>query len=215
MSVPRVAVVDCGGGNLFSVRRALEMAGAEVEFVSTAGEISNAERLVLPGVGAFADGMAALRSHDLIASIQDFSRMGKPFLGICLGMQMLFDLSQEFGEHQGLGLIPGEIQPIPRVGKDGGKNKVPHIGWNSLRATQGCGWRNTPLSRLREGAAVYFVHSFAAHPKESKDFLAECSHGGHSFAAAVMRDNVFGCQFHPEKSGGVGLQILRDWLAQH
>ena len=212
MSAPSVAVVDYGVGNLYSVRRALEHCGASVNLAATAADVEAADRRLLPGVGAFADGMAGLRERGLIESIKRFARSQKPLLGICLGMQMLASVSEEFGEHTGLGLIPGRVVPIPRTGTDGKSRKVPHIGWSALTAPASVDWRGTLLEDSPQGTAVYLVHSFHAVPDEASHVLAQCSYGGHSIVAAVRSGNVSGCQFHPEKSGPAGLQMLSAFL---
>ena len=196
-----VAIVDYGVGNLFSLTCSLRAVGAEVTVTGDSAVLERADRVILPGVGAFGDAAALLRQSSLDKTVMELAEGGRPLLGICLGMQLLFDYSAEYGHHQGLGLIPGSIQPIrPVVPAD---YKVPHIGWNALRFTQ-----KHPLFRyIREGDCVYFVHSF---------YATDC--GAHTIAtaeygvpltAAVARDNVWGVQFHPEKSGTVGLSLLR------
>ena len=208
-----VTLIDYGASNLLSVSRALEYLGAEVVIVDKPEQIQQARKLVLPGVGAFADGMAALATQGLIEPIRDYVDTGRPFLGICLGMQMLFETSEEFGVHAGLGLIPGKIAPIPRTSVEGASHKIPHIGWNSLvQANDQRVWHGTILDQLDQGDAVYFVHSFAATEIKPEHLLANCLYGGHSVAAVVNKANVHGCQFHPEKSGEVGLKILKGFL---
>lgn len=204
-----VTVIDYGVGNLYSVQRGLEHCGATVTVTSDHQAILASTKIVLPGVGAFGDAMAELRSQGLVPVIQEIARLGKPLLGICLGMQLLFDESEEFGRNEGLGLIPGKVVPVPNTQGDGGKLKVPHIGWQGLVPADGQVWDGTILSGLRSGEAAYFVHSYMAAVADKGHLLAECIYGGHHVAAVVVRDNVFGCQFHPEKSGEVGLRILR------
>jgi imidazole glycerol-phosphate synthase subunit HisH len=210
---PVVSVIDYGMGNLFSVGRAFESQGAAVEVIDTPLQISRAQYLVLPGVGAFADGMAGLHKRDLVSAVCDFAASGRPFLGICLGMQMMLGLGEEFGEHAGLGLIPGRVAMIPRTRTDGGIQKIPHIGWNELHPSSGReSWTGTILDGLTPGDAAYFVHSFAALPHQAHHRLADCRYGGHSISAVVRSASLYGCQFHPEKSGPVGLRILRNFL---
>ena len=209
-----VTVIDYGIGNLFSVSRAFEQCGAEVILADSPAGIASAERLVLPGVGAFADGMAGLASGHLVEPILEFCRRSRPFLGICLGMQMMMEYSEEFGRHQGLGLIPGGVLPISNRGADGRPHKIPHIGWNALHVPRGrSNWERTPLRHVAPESSVYFVHSFAAAPTDPAHLLAECSYDGVPVTAAIGRDMMFGCQFHPEKSARNGLQVIRDFLA--
>jgi glutamine amidotransferase len=210
-----VVVVDCGVGNLLSVSRALEHCGARVVITSDAAAILASALVVLPGVGAFADGMAALQAKGLDDVVRQVAASGKPLLGICLGMQMLLDESEEFGVTRGLGLIPGRVVNIPARTTAGGLHKIPHIGWNELvLPAQRDSWQGGLLADVEPGEAVYFVHSFMAEPASPAHRLADCSYGGIPISAAVKRDNVMGCQFHPEKSGDVGLKILRRFLAQ-
>jgi imidazole glycerol-phosphate synthase subunit HisH len=206
-----VTVVDYGVGNLFSVTRALEHCGAEVHLARTAEAISSAQRLLLPGVGAFAIGMRELESRGFVAPLRQFASHGRPFLGICLGMQLMFEGSDEFGDSSGLGLMPGRVRAIPLRGADGRTHKVPHIGWSELRAA-GSGWETGLLGGVKQGAAVYFVHSYTAHPRES-DRIADADYDGCRISAVVRHKNLYGCQFHPEKSGEVGLTIVRNFLA--
>ncbi len=210
-----VAVIDYGVGNLLSVSRAFAHCGADVVVTSDAATILAARRVVLPGVGAFANGMQALCEHRLDAVVREFAASGKPLLGICLGMQMLMDASEEFGETDGLGLIPGRVVGIPAVDTAGQQLKVPHIGWSELLLPEGReAWAGTALEAVTPGNAAYFVHSFMARPQAGEDRLADCLVGGHRVCAAVRRDNVQGCQFHPEKSGSVGLTIIKTFLRQ-
>jgi glutamine amidotransferase len=213
MSTPEVAVIDYGMGNLLSVRRGLEHCGATVTVTADPGAILSAPWVVLPGVGAFADGMAELRRQGLDAVVREVAARGTPLLGICLGMQMLLDESVEFGIASGLGLIQGRVVPVPAVTTGGNPQKIPHIGWNALVLPQGrADWKGTLLQELESGEAVYFVHSFMASPADPGHRIADCLYGGMPVSAAIARDNIFGCQFHPEKSGEVGLKVLRRFL---
>ena len=197
-----IAIVDYGVGNLFSLRSSLAAVGAEAEVTKDASVIRSAGKVILPGVGAFEDAMNKLRSSGLAEMVIAEAASGKPLLGICLGMQMLFDRSFEYGEHAGLGLIPGSVVPIGDVIPTG--LKIPHIGWNALHFSG----RKSPLFRyIKEGDCVYFVHSYYAADCE-ENVIATAEYGA-ELTAAVQKDNVFGCQFHPEKSGKVGLGILR------
>ena len=196
-----IAIVDYGVGNLFSLKSSLAAIGAEVVVTKDAALLRSAHKLILPGVGAFEDAARKLRECGLDTVIKEEAARGKPILGICLGMQLLFEKSYEFGEHQGLGLIPGSV--VPMAGFIPDQLKIPHIGWNALRMK-----KSSPLFRfISEGDCVYFVHSyFAAH---CDDYVIADTEYGQRLTAAVQNSNVFGCQFHPEKSGSVGLNILR------
>ena len=196
-----IAIVDYGVGNLFSLKCSLDAIGAEAVVTGDAAVLRNAGKIILPGVGAFEDAARKLQSTGLDTVIKDEAAAGKPILGICLGMQLLFEKSYEFGEHQGLGLIPGSV--VPMAGFIPAELKIPHISWNALRFQ-----KSSPLFRyIQEGDFVYFVHSyFAAH---CDDYVIADSEYGQYLTAAVQNKNVFGCQFHPEKSGTVGLNILK------
>jgi glutamine amidotransferase len=208
-----VHVVDYGVGNLYSVARAIEKAGGEPRLSGDASEIAAAGRLVLPGVGAFENGMRGLRAGGLDEAVLEFARAGRPLLGICLGMQMLATESSEFGQHGGLDLIPGQVLPIPSKGVDGAPHKIPFIGWVELEAGPAGKFDGTPLSAVPPGGSVYLVHSFHLEPTDPGDLLAVYRYDGVSVTAAVGRGNVLGCQFHPEKSGPAGLRILQHFLA--
>ncbi len=199
-----IAIIDYGVGNLFSLRSSLAAVGAQAVVTGDSAVIRAADKLILPGVGAFADAAALLRSTGLDKAVCQEAQTGKPLLGICLGMQLLFEESLEYGRHPGLGLIPGTVAPIRDVIPAG--YKVPHIGWNALHFP-----KDRPVhplfSQIREGDCVYFVHSYyGANCAGSVIATAEY---GPELTAAVARDNVMGVQFHPEKSGAVGLNILR------
>jgi glutamine amidotransferase len=208
----RIGVVDYGVGNLLSVSRALAAVGAQPELVATPEQLADVDRLVLPGVGAFGPAMAALEAQNLVAPIRAHVAAGKPFLGICLGMQLMMETSEEFGKHLGLGLIPGKVKAIPQRTLAGGPLRIPHVGWAAIRPCGDADWSETGFASVAPGAAVYFVHSFAANPDWESDALACCEYGGHRIVAAIARGAAAGCQFHPEKSGPVGLAILRDFV---
>lgn len=208
-----ITIVDYGVGNLLSVQRALEKCGASVELTEDPGRLEAADRLVLPGVGAFGDAMAALRSKGLIEAILGFSRTQRPFLGICLGMQMMLEVSQEFGENQGLGLIPGSVVPIEPTGLDGKPHLIPHIGWAGVEPPPGSDWTGSIFDGLIPGSTVYFVHSFVARPASAQNYLAEATYNGRRITAAIQRGPLYGVQFHPEKSGKNGLAILQKFCS--
>ncbi len=207
-----VVVVDYGLGNLHSVARGLRAAGADVRVTSDPAEIASAERLVLPGVGAFGDGMTNLTRRGLVGPVQEFVATGRPLLGICLGMQLLMSESEEFGLHRGLDLVPGRVVafPAPRPGVSG--YKVPHVGWNVLLPSAGRSWEGTLLSRVSAGEHAYFVHSFVVVPADPSYELACTLYAGQMVCASIQKDNIQGCQFHPEKSGEVGWRILRQFV---
>ena len=199
-----LAIVDYGVGNLFSLTCSLKAVGADVTVTGDEGVLARAERIILPGVGAFGDAAGALRRSGLDRAVLREAEQKKPLLGICLGMQLLFHYSAEYGRHEGLGLIQGSVQPIRPVVP--AEYKVPHIGWNALHFP--AGRPVSPLFRhIREGDCVYFVHSYAGTDCEAHT-IATAEYGP-ELTAAVARDNVYGVQFHPEKSGPVGLNILK------
>lgn len=196
-----IAIVDYGVGNLFSLRSSLKSIGAEAVITSDRNIIGNAEKLILPGVGAFGDAVRKLRDSGLDVLLKEQAAKGKEILGICLGMQLLFEKSMEYGEHEGLGLLKGSV--IPMEGTISAGLKIPHIGWNGLHFT-----RDSRLFRyIEENDCVYFVHSYYA--ADCGESLIATAEYGREITAAVEKGNVKGCQFHPEKSGRVGLNILR------
>lgn len=207
-----VTVANYGIGNLLSVCHAFEHIGAQINLTSDLEAIENAERLVIPGVGAFARGMDELAKHHMIDPIKKAAQRGCPILGICLGMQLLFETSDEFYITQGLGLIPGHVTAIPATGSDGVSHKIPHIGWAELQAPASATWDGTILKNIHPGDEMYFVHSFAAHPSDEKMRLADVSYNGRLISACVKHGNIYGCQFHPEKSGPKGLNILKAFI---
>lgn len=196
-----IRIIDYGVGNLFSLRSSLRAIGIDADYTGDPAEIRKADKLILPGVGAFRDAREALRSTGLDRVVQEEAGKGKPLMGICLGMQMLFNRSYEYGEYEGLGLIPGEIVPMEgRIPKD---LPIPHIGWNELMLKQ-----PSPLMKnTANGDYVYFVHSYYA--ETPAEYVIATTDYGVEMTAAVQKDNVYGCQFHPEKSSEVGLSILK------
>lgn len=215
MIAPKVTVIDYGIGNLLNVVRALEHDGTSVQVVERAADVVTLpERLVLPGVGAFGDAMHELRHRGFDDLIHRFVATGRPFLGICVGAQLLLDAGEEHGEHAGLGLIPGRVRPVPSAAPDGTSLRIPHIGWSALQHPP-CrsDWQRTPLEYFEPGASVYFVHSYAPEPTEERYRLADTYYHGVRICAAVAHENIFGCQFHPELSATNGLSMLASFLA--
>jgi imidazole glycerol-phosphate synthase subunit HisH len=213
MRKPKITLIDYGVGNLLSVKRGLEHCGAEVVLTSDPDVLIAASRVVLPGVGAFANAMQALEERSLVPAIRELAKHGTPLLGICLGMQLLLDESQEFGRTSGLGLIPGKVVPIPNTTVSGEVQKIPHIGWNGLVPAEGHpDWHASLLTDNVPGEATYFVHSFMSVPADPAHRVADCVYGGHRIAAVIAKDQIVACQFHPEKSGEVGLKILRRFV---
>jgi glutamine amidotransferase len=214
MARTEVAVIDYGVGNLLSVQRALEHCGASVTVTGERQAILASQRVILPGVGAFANGMAELRRRGLDEVTREVATRGIPLLGICLGMQMLLSVSEEFGVTRGLDLIPGRVVALSSTASDGRALKIPHVGWNALQpAAARPDWTGTLLREVQHAEAVYFLHSFVAQPADPRHALADCVYGGNAITAVVARDHLAGCQFHPEKSGAVGLRVLRGFLA--
>ena len=196
-----IAIIDYGVGNLFSLRSSFAAIGQEAAVTRDIGEIRRADRLILPGVGAFEDAAEKLRASGMDRAVKEETAKGKPLLGVCLGMQMLFERSHEYGVHEGLGLLKGEIRPIAERIPEG--LKIPQMGWNALKIV-----KDSPLLKYtKDGEYVYFVHSYSAVNCE-ESLLAVTEYGA-DLTACVGCGNVFGCQFHPEKSGEVGLRILK------
>jgi len=207
-----IAIIDYGMGNLRSVQKAFEVVGHEAVVTRAPQVINDASHVVLPGVGAFADCMANLERYGLIEPIQRSIATGKPFLGICLGLQLLFSESEEFGIHKGLGIVPGKVRRIPAGNGSSGSNgsvsrlKVPHMGWNAITVRR----EAPPLRGVEAGTHVYFVHSYYVEPLDPSVICTVTDYGA-PFVSSIWRDNIFACQFHPEKSQSVGLRIVRNF----
>lgn len=204
----KIVVVDYGLGNTKSIYNAFLKQGIVVEITRDADKISKADGLVLPGVGAFPKGMENINKYYLKKSLFDYVNSGRPFLGICLGMQLLFEKSNEFIDCKGLSLIPGIVEKL-----EGSCHsfKLPHVGWSDMKKNN-VDWANTLFEGLEETNDVYFVHSYAAKPSYAEDILSRSYYTGKEFCAAVKRDNIYGCQFHPEKSGETGLKIIKNFI---
>lgn len=207
-----ITIIDYGIGNILSVVRAFEYHAVPVKVVDSPTDVLNADLLVLPGVGAFGDGMQGLRDKQLIEPILKYCEKERPFLGICLGMQMMMDSSEEFNHNAGLGIISGSVNKISSCGADGTPHKIPHIGWSELIPPADTLWDRTILDGLAPGTAMYFVHSFTPVPLDSANRLADCSYDGLLISAVIRKGNLYGCQFHPEKSGKAGLQIIKNFI---
>ena len=214
MSGPDLVIVDYGMGNLFNVRIMFEDLGASCLISNKKKDIQGASHLVLPGVGAFASGMENLRKHGLAEEIVRYAGDGRPFLGICLGMQLLMTESEEHGKHEGLNLIPGRVVRFREPEPDGPRHKIPQVGWNSLRSPSGNGWQDSVLSGLAQNACLYFIHSYRVVPDDSAHVLALTTYGRDEFCSVLQAGNIGGCQFHPERSGPAGRMILESFLAQ-
>lgn len=210
MKDKKVCIVDYKLGNLFSVSQALNNIGLNVSLSSNKDELYEADALVLPGVGAFGDAMENLKTLDLIDPIVASVTDGKPFMGICLGLQLLFTESEEFGSYKGLDLVSGKVRRFNEKQSNGEIRKVPQIAWNQIDKPPGIVWDSTPLSKIKNGEFMYFVHSYYVEPNESV-VLTTTNYDGHSYVSSIIKDNIFACQFHPEKSGEEGLRIYREW----
>ncbi|UYO40496.1 imidazole glycerol phosphate synthase subunit HisH [Rhodopseudomonas palustris] len=209
-------VVDYGIGNVFSVCNALRAIGCEAKLTGDLTAIRKADRVILPGVGAFARAMDALHAKGISDALRDFVDTGRPFLGICIGMQVLMDRSSEFGDTKGLGFVPGTVERIAAVSPSGQHLRVPHIGWAPLVPSHGSGegWNGTALEGADDvGYAVYFVHSYHCRPDAPERLIAHVDYDGLQITAAIRCDNITGVQFHPERSGRAGQKILEQFLA--
>lgn len=203
-----IAIIDYGVGNLYSIKKAISSFGINVFITEDADKIALADAVVLPGVGSFEAGMEGLKIRNLIGSVKKFSKTGKPMLGICLGAQLLLDRGYEFGSFDGLGIIPGKVVKFPKL-KNG---RIPHIGWNEIFSLKNVSWKKTVLESVKSNSDVYFVHSYILQPNKKEDILALANYDGYEFCSAIKKGNIYGCQFHPEKSGKVGLKIIENFV---
>lgn len=209
-----VAIVDYGLGNLFSVQRACERAGLRAAVTASSSELFEAEAVILPGVGAFGDAMAALRRQGLDEALRRVAASSTPVFGICLGMQLLMSESEEFGRHEGLGIIDGTVTRLD-PGAGAGAVKVPDVGWNRIEPSgPAASWAVTLLEGVPAGAHMYFVHSFVVAPADPGVAVATTTYGGNRFCSSLARGNVFACQFHPERSGPEGLRLYHNLAAR-
>lgn len=208
----KVVIIDYGLGNLFSINNACKLVGLNTIISKNIDVINNADAVILPGVGAFGDAMNSLNNNNLTESILNFVKTGKPFLGICLGMQLLFSESEEFGTNKGLNLIKGRVVKFPSIKNNGEKIRVPQIQWNQIYSEDNNRWNNSPLKNIAEGSYMHFVHSYFAIPEDTNEILTYTEYEGIKYASAVKKDNIIGIQFHPEKSAKEGIKIYQNWV---
>ncbi len=206
-----IAIIDYGLGNLFSINQACHHVGLASVITSDIKTINEADALILPGVGAFGNAMNSLEENQLVKPILNFVQSGKPFLGICLGMQLLFSESDEFGNHKGLNLIEGKIVRFPQLNSKGQIVRVPQIQWNKIYKNTDALWNSSPLKNIDEEAYMHFVHSYYAIPKDNETILSYSEYEGIRYASAVIKNNITGIQYHPEKSAEQGLQVYQNW----
>lgn len=212
----RIAIVDYGLGNLYSVARACERVALDVSITSDAQELFTADAVILPGVGAFGDAMQNLQQRQLVGPLREIARSGKPFFGICLGLQLMMSASEEFGQHEGLGIIPGKVVHLGAPQGPRGTLKVPHVGWNRVTPPQHNGampWDDSPLKGVSPGTYFYFVHSFCVVPDDPQLVLSETVYGDQRFCSAVRQNNVVAFQYHPERSARDGNLVYENIAA--
>lgn len=205
----KIAVIDYQMSNMFSIKNALTVLGFDVEVTSDYSTILSCDGAILPGVGSFPEAMKHIKSFKLDVSINDFIASGKPFLGICLGFQLLFNKSNEIEDTLGLGVIPGEVKNLSKLNDE---IRVPHVGWNNIKKKQMPNIKNNfdPLKKFNVQEYFYFVHSFYVEPEDSEDIYTTTEYGGYNFCSSILKENIFACQFHPEKSGEKGIRILSE-----
>jgi len=211
MSEKKVVILDYQLGNLFSVKQACIKVGLNAVISSNKKDILEADAIILPGVGAFMEAMSNMRALDIIEPLKDFVAGGKPLFGICLGQQLLFTESEEFGTERGLNFINGSIRKFPLQNKNQESIKVPQIGWNQIHISEN-DWHNTPLQDVQDGEYMYFVHSYYVIPEYSENISSVTNYEGVIYSSSVIKTpNIFACQFHPEKSGDIGIKIYNRW----
>ena len=205
----KIVIVDYQMSNLFSVVRAIEKIGHTPKLSSSNRDLKNADAVILPGVGAFSSAMKNLKKLELVEPIKDYIKTGRPFMGVCLGLQLLFEESEEFGIHSGLGVINGGVKKFENV--QGNSNPIPQIGWNKISPFKQ-NWETSPLNDVETSSWMYFVHSYYVVPKNKEVILSKTSYCGQEYCSSIKKNNVFATQFHPEKSGSLGLKIYDNWL---
>lgn len=203
----KITVVDYGVGNLHSVIKAFNHFGENPSISEEAEEIFKSDAIILPGVGSFKAGIEGLKIRKLDKAIKDFAKTNKPILGICLGAQLLMSRGHEFGTFDGLDIIPGQVEVFKKI-----EDKIPHIGWNEVVMPKEASWNKTILRSIKQHSDLYFVHSYFLKPKNKKNILSLTKYGGLEFCSAIYKDNIYGCQFHPEKSGETGLRIIKNFI---
>lgn len=220
-ALPKVGIVDYGLGNVFSIQQAARCAGMDTFLSSDAAELTSADGVILPGVGAFGDAMDALNRARLVVPLKDIAESGKPVMGICLGMQLMMEESMEFGKHSGLGFFPGIVERLEPNAAEGRRFKVPHIGWSPVYPPEGAesdgnswSWTGSAMEGMHGGDFVYFIHSFCVRTTDPSTILAVTAYGQDSYCAAIARGSISAFQFHPEKSGRMGLNIYRNFARQ-
>lgn len=207
----KLTIIDYGSSNLYSVINACKTFGIEAEVSSDHDIILNSDAVILPGVGAFNEAMSNLKDLGLIEPIKEFINSGKPFMGICLGLHLLFERSEEFGNTEGLGVVKGSIKKFPyNIDQN---LKVPQIAWNTINSTNNGNWERSPLSTIDKEAYMYFVHSFYADAEDSEVVLTETKYNDVTYCSSILKNNIFATQFHPEKSGDLGLEIYKNWFS--
>lgn len=205
----KIVIIDYGVGNLRSLIKAVQKFTSKTVVTDEAEVVNDASALILPGVGAFAAGMEGLKIRGLLEPVKNFAKAGKPILGICLGAQILLSRGYEFGDFEGLDLIAGKVVHFPELQNH---EKIPEVGWNQISEAHPGGWRGTILEEIPPGASVYFVHSYIPVPEHEKHVLAKSRYGGYEFCSAIKHENITGTQFHPEKSGSIGLAIIKNFI---
>lgn len=210
MTQKRIQIIDYGLGNLFSIEQALQSVGAKTVVSHSMDDLTAADGIVLPGVGAFGNAMQKLREMNIVEPLRAAVKAGKSLMGICLGMQLLFDESEEFGNHEGLGILPGKIQRIPDQTEADQKLRVPNVGWNTVSRSDSAA--NDVMDGIPSESFFYFVHSYFCAPSNDDDWLLETQYGKVRYCCAARRDKILGVQFHPEKSGPMGLKLYHNWI---
>jgi glutamine amidotransferase len=216
MAVQKTVIVDIGIGNLYSVSRAIKQCGSESQITTDPHAVLAADKIILPGVGAFGKAIKKIKSLGLDQALLEAAENGKPMLGICLGMQLLFEQSDEFGHNQGLGIIPGKVVRFPESfqSDNGARFKVPQIGWNNIRPPEDSSWQSTLLDDVAPGSWFYFVHAYFCQPADRNFILGLTDYAQITYCSVVRKDQIWGCQFHPERSSEAGLSIYQKFLTK-